>query len=206
MLAELQNIVANLIQHLQGQQPPQQVPPDPFKPLEPVVIQVGLNRDVVKELSKKVYSFLELYKLQGPENFDQWKQALTIMFRALGIAQFIMDPSIGDTLPDADQAILLILLRDSCATGPQAALAWQTAPAVAYKLLIQQYSHSPKLLRDSLSRQYQALNFNGYEGSLADFNATFNNIVARLTLSGLNIDPIDKVNQYLKSLEAVFSL
>ncbi len=63
MLAELQNIVANLIQHLQGQQPPQQVPPDPFKPLEPVVIQVGLNGGVVKELFKKVYSFSELYKL-----------------------------------------------------------------------------------------------------------------------------------------------
>ncbi len=137
MLAEFQTIVANLVQHLQEQQPLQQVPPDPSKPLEPMVIQVGLNRSVVKELSKKVYSFPELYKLQGPENFDQWKQALTIMFRALGIAQFITDPSIGDMLPDANQAILLMLLRDSCATGPQAALAWQTAPATAYKLFIQ---------------------------------------------------------------------
>src|SRR6266699_1621085 len=204
MLAELQTTVANLVQHLQEQQPLQQVPPDPSKPLEPMVIQIGLNEGVVKELSKKVYSFLELYKLQRPENFDQWKQALTIMFRALGIAQFITDPSIGDILPDANQAILLILLRDSCATGPQAALAWQTTPATTYKLLIQQYSHSPKLLRDSLSRQYQALNFNGYKGSLTDFNATFNSMVARLTLSRFNIDPVDKVNQYLKSLEAVF--
>ncbi len=59
------------------------------------------------------------------------------MFRALGIAQFIMDPSIGDMLPDVDQAILLIFLRDSCVIGPQAALAWQTAPAAAYKLFIQ---------------------------------------------------------------------
>ena len=29
-------------------------------------------------------------------------------------------------------------------------------------------------------------------------------MVARFTLSGFNIDPVDKVNQYLKSLEAVF--
>ncbi len=71
ILAELQNTVANLVQHLQGQQPPQQVPPDPPKPPEPMVIQVGLNRDVVKEFSKKVYSFFELYKLKGPKNFDQ---------------------------------------------------------------------------------------------------------------------------------------
>ncbi len=63
MLAELQTTVANLVQHLQEQQPLQQVPPDPSKPPEPVVIQVGLNGGVVKELSKKVYSFFKLYKL-----------------------------------------------------------------------------------------------------------------------------------------------
>ncbi len=39
-----------------------------------------------------------------------------------------------------------------------------------------------------------------------DFNATFNNVVARLTFSGFNIDLVDKVNQYLKSLEVVFPL
>ncbi len=71
ILTELQNTIANLVQHLQGQQPPQQVPPDPPKPPEPIVIQVGLNKSIVKELSKKVYSFPKLYKLQGPENFDQ---------------------------------------------------------------------------------------------------------------------------------------
>ncbi len=83
-----------------------------------MVIQINLNRDVVKELFKKVYSFLELYKLQGPENFDQWKQVQIIMFRALGITQFITDSSIGDTLSDVDQAILLMFLRDSCAISP----------------------------------------------------------------------------------------
>ena len=126
------------------------------------------------------------------------------MFRALGIVQFITDPNIRDTLSDVDQAILLMLLKDSCATGLQAVLAWQTAPATAYKFFIQQYFHSPELLRDSLSRQYQALNFNGYKGSLADFNATFNSVIAYFTFSKLNIDPVDKVNQYLKSLEAVY--
>jgi len=38
ILAELQNTIANLVQHLQGQQPPQPVSPDLSKPLEPVVI------------------------------------------------------------------------------------------------------------------------------------------------------------------------
>ncbi len=87
-----------------------------------MVIQIDLNRSVVKELFKKVYSFFELYKLQGPENFDQWKQTLTIIFRALDIAQFITDPNIENTLSDTDQAILLMLLRDNCTIGPQAVL------------------------------------------------------------------------------------
>ncbi len=71
ILAELQNTVTNLIQHLQRQPPPQQILSDPSKPPEPVVIQIDLNGNVIKELSKKVYSFPELYKLQRPENFDQ---------------------------------------------------------------------------------------------------------------------------------------
>ena len=112
----------------------------------------------------------------------------------MDITQFITDPNIGDTLSDADQAILLIFLKDNCAIGPQAALAWQTAPVAAYKLFVQQYSHSPELLQNSLSRQYQALNFSSYEDSLTDFNATFNNVVARLTFSKFNIDYVDQVN------------
>ncbi len=63
ILAELQNTITNLVQHLQRQQPPQQVPPNPFKPLKPIVIQIGLNGNVIKELFKKIYSFFKLYKL-----------------------------------------------------------------------------------------------------------------------------------------------
>ncbi len=68
ILTELQNTIANLIQHLQSQP---QVPPKPKKPPKPIVIQPGFNKDVVKEFSKKVYSFPNIYKLQKPENFDQ---------------------------------------------------------------------------------------------------------------------------------------
>src|SRR6266566_187668 len=60
MLAELQNTVANLVQHLQNQP---QAPPEPIKLPEPVVIQPGLNGSIVKELFKKVYSFPNFYKL-----------------------------------------------------------------------------------------------------------------------------------------------
>ena len=116
------------------------------------------------------------------------------MFQALGIIQFITDLNIRDTLSDADQTILLMLLKDSCVTGPQAALAWQTALTATYKLFVQQYSHSFELLRDSLFRQYQVLNFNRYKRSLADFNVMFNNVVVCLMFFRFNIDFVDKVN------------
>ncbi len=99
-----------------------------------------------------------------------------------------------------------MLLKDSYSSGPQVALVWQTVFAAVYNLFVQQYSHLPELLQDLLSRQYQALNFNGYEGSLTDFNVTFNNVVVCLTFSKFNIDLVDKVNQYFKSLEAVYPL
>ena len=97
-----------------------------------------------------------------------------------------------------------MLLRDSCSLGPQSVIAWQSAPSEAYKLLVRQYSHSPEIQRDSLYREYHSLSFSEYTGLLADFNARYNNLVARLTLSGLIIQPIDQVNQYLKALEKVF--
>ncbi len=70
ILAKFQTIIANLVQHLQEQQPLQQVPLDPSKPFEPIVIQIDFNENVIKELSKKVYSFREFYKLQRLKNFD----------------------------------------------------------------------------------------------------------------------------------------
>ena len=75
---------------------------NPVKQPETQPVSAGLNGGVVKELLKKVYVFPENYKLQGPENFDQWKQALTIIFKALGIITFIATPELGCNLTDAD--------------------------------------------------------------------------------------------------------
>ena len=59
------------------------------------------------------------------------------MFRALGIAQFITDLNIENILSDADQAILLIFLKDNYSLSSQTALARQSAPTAAYKLFVQ---------------------------------------------------------------------
>jgi uncharacterized phage infection (PIP) family protein YhgE len=67
--------------------------PNPLVPNDPDPAPTSaLSGSVVKELSKKVYTFPEAYKLTGPENYDQWLQAVTIMFRALGLPGFVDDP------------------------------------------------------------------------------------------------------------------
>ena len=101
-------------------------------------------------------------------------------------------------------AVVLMLLRNSIGPGPQATIAWQTNPVEAYTLLIQRYSHSTEIQRDHLYREYHALNFSSYSGSLAEFNAKFSNLVSRLTLSKVEIQAIDQVNHYLKAMEKAF--
>jgi hypothetical protein len=167
-------------------------------------LSAAFNSSQIKELNKRVYSFPEAAKLKGAENFDQWKQALYIQFRAFGLPEFLVDPSVARGLPDPEQAILLMLLRDSCTEGPQAAITWQKLPEEAYRLLVKQYSHSAEIQRGYLYNKYHSLKFQGYKGTLEAFNAEFNNLLARLALSGVEIAPIDQVNQYLQALKTTF--
>jgi len=96
------------------------------------------------------------------------------------------------------------LLRDSCIEGPQAAITWQRDPEQAYRLLTKQYSYSADIQRAYLYSEFHSLNFKGYSGSLEAFNADFNNLLARLALANVIIEPIDQANQYLEALKGVF--
>jgi hypothetical protein len=157
-----------------------------------------------KELSKKLYTFPESCKLTGPENYDQWLQSLNIMLTALGVSTFIRNFTEADTLPDADQAMLLMLIRDSLGEGPQKHIAWAKGPSEAYTLLTQQYAMSADLQRDSLYREFHSLNFSEYTGSLVDFNAKFNSLLFRLRNVGASLQEVDTVNLYMKALEKSF--
>ncbi len=76
-----------------------------------IEIPSALNRGIIKELSKKVYAFPEANRLTSPKNYDQWKQALTILFRVIGFQEFIESPEVTFNLSDADQAVLLMIIR-----------------------------------------------------------------------------------------------
>ncbi len=103
--------------YVSPQQPVQQPSQQPFQqPQAPLVN--AFSESIIKDFNKRVYKFPETAKLQGPDNFDQWKQALEIQFRALGLPEFLTNPAIAHRLSDPDQAIVLMMLKDSLTEGP----------------------------------------------------------------------------------------
>ncbi|KAK2068567.1 hypothetical protein P8C59_003200 [Phyllachora maydis] len=70
-----------------------------------------ITSSIVKELSKKAYTI--------PDD---------------------KNPDISHTYSNSDQAVLLMLLRDSLSSSPRAAISWIYIPSKAFKLLIRQYS------------------------------------------------------------------
>jgi hypothetical protein len=170
----------------------------------PTPIGRAFSESTIRELAKKVNTFPASSKLTGPENYELWIQAFRILLTALGSSEFLKNPAIADTYNSDEQAILLMLLRDSLVDKLQLSIAWFNSPKEAFIYLRRQYSLSPTLQRDSLYREFHSLNFKGFSGSLDDFNTKFTGLITRLTITGVNIDPTDQVNQYLKGLEAVY--
>ena len=48
------------------------------------------------------------------------------------------------------------------------------------------------------------MNFSTFKGDLTEFNANFTSLLARLSLTKVNIELQDQVNQYLNALEKSF--
>ncbi|KAK2073968.1 hypothetical protein P8C59_008205 [Phyllachora maydis] len=126
---------------------------------------------IVKELSKKAYTIPDDSKLSGESNFKQWIQALSIVLRALGISNFLENPDISNTYSDSDQAVLLMLLRDSLPSSPRAAISWIYIPSKAFKLLVRQYSRPIESKKEDVYNEFHALTFSTYRKGLSAFNA-----------------------------------
>ncbi|KAK2068927.1 hypothetical protein P8C59_003541 [Phyllachora maydis] len=163
-----------------------------------------ITSSIVKELSKKAYTIPDDSKLSGESNFKQWIQALSIVLRALGISNFLENPDISNTYSDSDQAVLLMLLRDSLSSGPRAAISWIYIPSKAFKLLIRQYSRPIESKKEDVYNEFHALTFSTYKKGLSAFNAEFNGYLAKLTMAKIDIDPSLILNQYFKALESKF--
>jgi hypothetical protein len=159
----------------------------------------------VKELAKQSLNLAEKQRLSGPENYQQWYQAISIQFRALQIPEFLEDPDlVSGRLSDLQKAALLLTLRNTLKDGPLATIAFETDPTVAYKRLRLQYAPAQPVLRDELYREFHSLRFDG-STTVVEFNAKFNTIVSRLRGLGVEIAEIDQINHYFNVLESHFS-
>ncbi|KAK2069708.1 hypothetical protein P8C59_004262 [Phyllachora maydis] len=134
-----------------------------------------ITSSIVKELSKKAYTILD----------DK-------------------NPDISNTYSDSDQAVLLMLLRDSLSSSPRAAISWIYIPSKAFKLLVRQYSRPIESKKEDLYNEFHALTFSTYRKGLSAFNAGFNGYLAKLTIAKIDIDPSLILNQYFKALESKF--
>ncbi|KAK2067122.1 hypothetical protein P8C59_000883 [Phyllachora maydis] len=142
-----------------------------------------ITSSIVKELSKKAYTIPDDSKLSGESNFEQWIQALSIVLRALGISNFLENPDISNTYSDSDQAVLLMLLRDSLSSSPRAAI-----------------SRPIESKKEDVYNEFYALTFSTYRKGLSAFNAEFNGYLAKLTMAKIDIDPSLILNQQARML------
>ncbi|KAK2070781.1 hypothetical protein P8C59_005250 [Phyllachora maydis] len=140
-----------------------------------------ITSSIVKELSKKAYTI--------PDD---------------RISNFLENPNISNTYSNSDQAVLLMLLRDSLSSGPRAAISWIHIPSKAFQLLVRQYSRPIESKKEDVYNEFHALTFSTYKKGLSAFNAEFNGYLAKLTIAKIDIDPSLILNQYFKALESKF--
>ncbi|KAK2067465.1 hypothetical protein P8C59_001204 [Phyllachora maydis] len=125
-----------------------------------------ITSSIVKELSKKAYTI--------PDD---------------RISNFLENPDISNTYSNSDQAVLLMLLRDSLSSSPRAAISWIYIPSKAFKLLVRQYSRPIESKKEDVYNEFPALTFSTYRKGLSAFNAEFNGYLAKLTMAKIDIDP-----------------
>ncbi|KAK2068923.1 hypothetical protein P8C59_003537 [Phyllachora maydis] len=115
--------------------------------------------------------------------------SLSYNLRANSINKVCCSVSISNTYSDSDQAVLLILLRDSLSSSPRAAISWIHIPSKAFKLLVRQYSRPIESKKEDVYNEFHALTFSTYRKGLLAFNAEFNGYLAKLTMAKIDIDP-----------------
>ncbi|KAK2073479.1 hypothetical protein P8C59_007764 [Phyllachora maydis] len=136
-----------------------------------------ITSSIVKELSKKAYTI--------PDD---------------RISNFLENPNISNTYSNSDQAVLLMLLRNSLSSSPRAAISWIYIPSKAFKLLVRQYSRPIESKKEDVYNEFHALTSSTYKKGLSAFNAEFNGYLAKLTMAKIDIDPSLILNQQAKML------
>ncbi|KAK2075497.1 hypothetical protein P8C59_009619 [Phyllachora maydis] len=108
-----------------------------------------ITSSIVKELSKKAYTI--------PDD---------------KISNFLENPDISNTYSNSNQAVLLMLLRNSLSSSPRAAI-----------------SRPIESKKEDVYDEFHALTFSTFRKGLSAFNAEFNGYLTKLTIAKIDIDP-----------------
>ena len=89
--------------------------------------------------------------------------------------------------------MLLLLIKESLSPQITALIMWIDSPKKALNYIINQYSHQENTLRNSLYKEFHTLKFNA-KCPVKGFNSAFNELLNRLTVLGVIINPKDVSN------------
>ena len=205
-ISELKGLLRSLSFQIQAQGSsqggPSTVRPEP---VNQTPIKEAIEKGLASELTKKALSFPESARLQGVSNYEQWQQALRLTLRAYEFENLLEDPEGFSSHTSQVQAMLLLLIRDSLSPQIANTISWIETPEEAYCYIRRQYSQREDAQRNSLYREFHALKFSA-KGNIEGFNSRFNELLSRLTVLRVTIDPKDALNQYLFAVEKAFPL
>ena len=89
--------------------------------------------------------------------------------------------------------MLLLLIRESLLPQIAASIIWIDSPEKALSYIINQYSHQEDALWNSLYKEFHALKLSA-KRPVEGFNSAFNELLNRLIVLGVIIDPKDVSN------------
>ena len=162
-----------------------------------------IEKGLTSELTKKALSFLESACLKGISNYKQWYKALRLTFKAYNLEGLLNDINGFSTQNSQIQAMLLLLIRESLSPQIAASITWIDSPEKALSYITNQYNHQENALRNSLYKEFHALKLNA-KRPVEGFNNAFNELLNRLTVLGVIIDPKDVSNQYINAVKKAY--
>ena len=99
--------------------------------------------------------------------------------------------------------MLLLLIKESLLPQIAALIMWIDSPEKALSYIINQYSHQENVLRNSLYKEFHALKLS-VKRPVEGFNNAFNELLNRLTVLRIIINPKDVSNQYINAVEKAY--
>ena len=89
--------------------------------------------------------------------------------------------------------MLLLLIKESLSPQITASITWIDSPKKALSYIINQYNHQENTFRNSLYQKFHALKLNE-KRPVKGFNSAFNELLNRLTVLRVIINPKDISN------------